>query len=77
MIEDIAAVSADPDPEIAARPVPATTATKYKEPVIQPTKAVAKSIILLAIPPFSIIIPVKIKNGIAIIVNLSKPPYIL
>ena len=27
MIEDIAAVSADPDPEIAARPVPATTAT--------------------------------------------------
>mgnify|MGYP003310422505 CR=1 FL=1 len=70
----MAAVSAEPDPEIAASPVPATTATKYKEPVIHPTNAVAKSIILFAIPPFSMIIPVKIKNGIAIIVNLSKPP---
>ena len=55
MIAEIAATSAEPEPEIAASPVAATTETISRLPTIQPTSAVARSTMRLEIPPASMI----------------------
>jgi hypothetical protein len=75
MIEEIAAVDAAPDPETAAMPIPATVATSIRLPVIQPTSATEKSMMRRAMPPCSMMIPASTKNGMAMIVNESRPAY--
>ena len=75
MIEEIAATSAEPEPEIAASPVAATTETISRLPTIQPTSAVARSTMRFDIPPASMIAPANTKNGIAMIVNELSPSY--
>src|SRR3546814_18594107 len=56
-IEPTAAVSAEPDPEIAARPVPVTMATMHRLPVVKPTLAAARSTIRLPRPTTAIMEP--------------------
>ena len=73
MIDEIAATSADPDPEMAASPVAATTDTMSRLPTIHPTSAVAKSTIRREIPPASMIAPANTKNGIAMMVKELRP----
>ena len=73
MIAEIAATSAEPDPEIAASPVAATTETISRLPMIQPTIALAKSTMRREMPPASMMAPAKTKNGIAMMVNEFRP----
>ena len=75
MIEETAATSAEPEPEMAASPVAATTDTMRRLPTIQPTSAVARSTMRREIPPASMIAPANTKNGIAMIVNELRPSY--
>src|SRR5699024_399145 len=71
IIPPTAATVAGPDPEITAKNIEVITAAMAKPPVNLPTNTLAKSNNLLEIPPFPIISPAKIKNGIAIKAKLS------
>ena len=51
IIAEIAATSADPEPEIAASAVDAKTETLNRLPIFHPTSAEAKSTIRREIPP--------------------------
>ena len=70
-IDPKAAVVATPEPEMAAKNMDVTTTTIPKPPVNEPTKALANRTNRVAIPPFSINVPAKMKNGIAINGNES------
>ena len=73
IIEERAAVDADPEPVIAANPAPARTVIRRRLPVTHPTTALVQSIMRRAIPPLSISCPARTKNGIAIRGKLSRP----
>ena len=73
MMAEMAATSAEPEPEIAARPVAATTETIRRLPTIHPTRAVAKSTMRREMPPTSMMAPAKMKKGIAMRVNELRP----
>src|SRR5699024_3066662 len=60
-----ATASAAADPDTPAIPIFVTTETEAKPPGNDRTNESAKLIIRIATPPCSIILPIKIKNGIA------------
>jgi len=65
MILPIAETVASDDPDNAPKNIEATATTAPKPPVIEPRKLAAKSTSLFAIPPKLMIVPARIKNGIA------------
>ncbi len=73
MIEPMATTVATLDPETAANSAEAVTPAKPRPPGQCPTSEVVKSIIRLATPPCVRNVPARIKNGIAMIVKLSRP----
>jgi len=73
----MADAAAAADPEIAPNNIAAMIFTNARPPGNFPTKTLAKSISLLAIPPLFIICPARIKNGIASNAKLSNPVAIL
>ena len=65
MIVPRAATVAGPEPEMAAKKHAHRTQTMMRPPLMCPTKALAKSISFRDMPDFSIILPPRMKNGIA------------
>ena len=61
-----AAVSAAAEPEMPAKNMAETTVTAASPPGSQPTKALARSIRRLLMPPFSMISPAYMNSGTAI-----------
>ncbi|MPN17839.1 hypothetical protein SDC9_165194 [bioreactor metagenome] len=76
MIPPIAATVAGDEPEIAPKNRHATMVTVARPPVLLPTSLLATSTSLLAMPPFSMIPPARIKQGIARSGKDSRPEYI-
>ncbi len=72
MTEPIAAVSATPEPEIPPMIMPLIATTCARLPLILPTKARAKLMILLVIPPWLISAPASMNRGTAIKGNESS-----
>ncbi len=66
IIVPTATTVAGDDPETAAKKVQAKTEAIASPPLICPTQATANLINLLATPPVDMIVPPKMKNGIAI-----------
>ena len=66
-----------PEPDIAPKSILATTFVCAREPGILPVNIFAKLISFMAIPPLFIILPARIKNGIAIRLNTEIPENIL
>ncbi len=66
IIVPTATTVAGDDPETAAKKVQAKTEAMASPPLIWPTHATANLINLFATPPVDIIVPPKMKNGIAI-----------
>ena len=73
MILPTAITVAGLDPDIAEKNIELMTVVIPSPPSIGRTKAFPNLISLLDIPPCAIILPAKIKNGIAISGNLSMP----
>ena len=71
--DPIAAVSALAEPQTPEKYIVETIDTIPSPPRNLPTKTIARSIILCAIPPWPIIVPAKINRGIASRVNESIP----
>jgi len=69
-IRPVLAISATDDPAIPAKIKLAITFTCPRPPFIHPTILCAKSKILSATPPSSIMIPAKMNNGTATIMKL-------
>ena len=65
-----AATVAGPEPEIAAKKQATPTQTTISPPFIWPTQVCAKLIRRSEMPAFSMMVPPRIKNGIAISTNL-------
>jgi len=76
-IDPIDEVSATADPDMPAKNMLAKTFTPANPPLILPIIKLLKFTILLAIPPFSIILPIRIKKGIHIRTKLLIPENIL
>ena len=72
MKEPIAAAEAIADPETAPNSIAETILTNANPPGNPPTIVFAKSIKRLAIPPVAMMLPERIKNGIANKVKLSN-----
>ena len=73
MIEPIAEAAATPEPEIAPNIMLAMQLVWAKEPGTLPTNRRAKFMSLSAIPPWFMILPARMKNGIAIKVKTEMP----
>ena len=73
MMEPMATTVAGAEPEIAAKNMQAMIAMIPRPPWMWPTKAVAKSIRRLEMPPRSINAPATIKSGMASRGNESQP----
>ena len=68
-----AAASAVEEPEIPAKIMPTTTVTWAKPPLMWPTSVMASLIKRWVMPPSFMILPERIKNGIARRTKLSTP----
>ena len=73
MMVPIAEAAATPEPEMAPNIILAMELVWAYEPGILPTKRRAKFIRRIAIPPWFMILPAKMKKGIAIKVNTEIP----
>ena len=73
----IAAAAAAPEPDIAPNNILATTFDCASAPGIRPLITLAQLTSLVAIPPLFIILPARMKNGIAISENELEPANIL
>ena len=73
VIEPIAAVSALAEPQTPEKNIVPKTTTMPKPPRTRPTRTKDMFTIRPAIPPWPIIVPAKIKSGIANKVNESMP----
>jgi hypothetical protein len=73
VIDPIAAVSALAEPHTPEKNIVPKTTTMPKPPLTLPTSTKDIFTILPAIPPCPIIVPAKIKRGIAKRVKESKP----
>ena len=73
IVPPTAAAAATADPEIEPNIILASTLTCAKEPGKRPPNTLANSIKRNAIPPRFIILPARIKNGIASKEKLSRP----
>ena len=72
-----AATVAGPEPDMAAKKQHTITVTIASPPNIWPTMTLANSTSRLDIPAFSMMTPVRMKNGIASRLNLAVPLYMV
>ena len=77
IVPPIAAAAAAPEPDIAPNNILATTFDCASAPGIRPLITLAQLTSLVAIPPLFIILPARMKNGIAISENELEPANIL
>ena len=73
MMLPMAEAAAAAEPLIAPKSILATTLTTAKPPGNRPTSTLAKSISRKAMPPLFMILPAKMKKGIASRAKLSNP----
>src|SRR5690554_6010824 len=73
MIPPIAATVAGALPERAAKNIDEMTPVIGRPPLVQPMSFLAKSISRFETPPFNMMSPAKMKNGIAMRANESTP----
>jgi len=76
-IDPIDEVSATAEPDIPAKNILANIFTAANPPLILPMIILLKFTIRLAIPPLSIILPIRIKKGIQVSTKLLTPENIL